>query len=207
MSKTVVLWDIDDTLNVHGAARWPEEYTVNSVNRREHPSLFRNLPQTVDTISLRMSSKLNRELSEFDLIPEVENHWITAWQDLAHVFASKMGMPFAECWNSIQSEVAVSHVEELSDVEKVEQENTWWKTLAVRQLLTHSPETKVVWIDDMLDHTDSIETGNVKLVQDYPDRLLLVGVLPQYGVTPDVLSFVRKSVTSRWRSGLFIFEG
>lgn len=193
MDDILILWDIDGTLNVHGKANhWPEQWITNTVTRAESPALFEHFPEKFDTISLRMNQGLIDVFSSLDL-PHISHQWLTAWeQEAATLFCPKVGFEAGSSWPAVLP---------------AGQENSiWWKTESVRNILEANSEQKVIWIDDLIDSTETIEEDNRRLNEDFPGRLAMVGLTAHHGVTPDVFSFIRNLSTGSWQAGMFIFE-
>lgn len=198
LSPTVILWDIDETLNFQGTSRWPGDLTVSSVSRIDSPSLFEKVPESIKHFDLRVSDDLMKAITELDKISHIENKWITTWGSHARtVFSNRVGLDCGQHWSELLE----------SEVKDSDSPSVWWKTLAVRSFLNENPDSRVIWIDDLLDHTVEIETDNQKLADDFPDRVALIGVPPHCGVTPDIFAFVKRLATDAWKSGVFIFEG
>lgn len=198
LSPIVILWDIDETLNFHGTSRWPGNLTVSTVNRTEAPSLFKNMPNAIHHFDLRVSENLMTAITELDKISHIDNKWITTWGSHARsIFSKRVGLDCGQHWGDLLE----------TEVKDEESASVWWKNLAVRNFLNQNPDSKVIWVDDLLDHTVEIEDDNQKLVDDFPDRVALIGVPPQCGVTPDIFAFIQRLAMRQWKSGIFIFEG
>lgn len=189
----LILWDIDGTLNVHGKTNhWPGEWATNTVTRHESPALFEHFPQKFDLIKLRVSQGLMDNFSSL-FLPNISHQWFTAWeQEAPTLFAPKMGFEAGTTWPVV---LPVS-----------EETGVWWKTEAVRAMLSKNPALKVIWVDDLIDTTEHIEDDNRRLNEDFPGQLAMVGVMPHQGVTPDVFAFIRNLTTGKWQDGMFIFE-
>lgn len=194
MDKTLVLWDIDGTLNVHGRGQhWNGEWVTNTVTRAESPTLFASFPAKFETLTLRMNSALMQVFSSLSA-PHVEHRWLTAWEhEAVTLFCPKVGFEEGSQWEVIT---------EPEDVP----ENRWWKTQAVRNLLSSDPELRIIWVDDLIDHDETIENENRQVVLDFPGQVAMVGVMAHQGVTPDVFNFVRRLATEQWQAGMFLFE-
>jgi hypothetical protein len=197
MDNILVLWDIDGTLNVHGRGNhWAGQWLLNTVTRQEVPALFAGMPEKFQEFKLRVNEDLLTDFSSLS-VPGVTHQWLTAWeQEAKTVFSPKFGFSAGEAWDSI-SPVHHDHEEETG---------VWWKTTAVREILSSSPETKVIWVDDLIDHTDRIEEDNRQLNLDFPDRLAMVGVMAHQGVTPDVFAFIKHLAMVKFQGGMFLFE-
>lgn len=197
MPEVAVLWDIDGTLNVHGRGNhWAGEWILNTVTRQEVPALFAGMPERFQQFDLRVNSSLLSDLSSLEA-PGVTHQWLTAWeQEAKTVFSPKFGFLAGEAWDSI-SPAHPAHEEETG---------VWWKTTAVREILSSDPAAHLIWVDDLIDHTDRIEQDNQQLLIDFPDRLAMVGVMAHQGVTPDVLSFVKRLALVKFQAGMFLFE-
>lgn len=193
MDDILILWDIDGTLNVHGKANhWSGKWITNTVTRQESPALFEHFPQKFDTIALRVNEALLADFSSLNT-SHISHQWLTAWeQESATLFCPKVGFTAGQSWKAI--------------LPAGEESETWWKTEAVRSILTANPKQKVIWVDDLIDSTERLEADNRQLNEDFPGQLAMVGVTAHHGVTPDVMAFVRKLANKRWQDGMFIFE-
>lgn len=197
MDNILVLWDIDGTLNVHGRGNhWAGQWLLNTVNRQEVPALFDGMPEKFQQFELRVNEDLLAVFSSLES-PGVTHQWLTAWeQEAKTMFSPKFGFSAGEAWDSV-SPAHPDHEEETG---------IWWKTTAVRDILSSSPDTKVIWVDDLIDHTDRMEEDNRQLNQDFPDRLAMVGVMAHQGVTPDVFAFIKRLALVKFQAGMFLFE-
>lgn len=196
MNETLILWDIDGTLNVHGKGQhWNGEWILNTVTREESPALFEHFPEKFQTIDLRVNQALLSVFSSLDA-PHIEHRWLTAWeQEACTLFCPKVGFPKGGSWEVV-----------MPGENATTESAVWWKTESVRRLLSENPEAKVIWVDDLIDSTESMEEGNRQLNEDFPGRLAMIGVMAHQGVTPDVFSFVRRLATEQWQAGMFLFE-
>ena len=194
MDKMLVLWDIDGTLNVHGKSpQWNGPWVTNTVTREESPALFENFPDKFETLELRMNADLMEIFSSLSA-PHLEHRWLTAWeQEAVTLFCPKMGFEQGAGWEVVKEPEAVP-------------ESTWWKTQAVRNLLSSDPELRIIWVDDLIDHDETVENENRQVVLDFPGQVAMVGVMAHQGVTPDVFNFVRRLATQQWQAGMFLFE-
>lgn len=193
MDDILILWDIDGTLNVHGKANhWSGEWVTNTVTRAESPSLFEHFPAKFETIKLRVNQALMDDFSSLNA-PHISHQWLSAWeQEASTLFAPKVGFTAGEHWAAV--------------LPVGKEDSVWWKTEAVRAILETNPEQKVIWVDDLIDSTETIEEHNRQLNEDFPRRLAMVGLTAHHGVTPDVMNFIRRLAMESWQSGMFIFE-
>lgn len=201
MGKVVVFWDIDGTVNVNGrVSLWNGEWLTNSVTRSEVPELFEGMPERFRKFDLRVNQSLLNAISSLGEHPDVENGWLTAWEDRAcSVFSPKFNFTVGETWQSL---LAPAHSFTLDPTETA----IWWKTEALREFLIANPDTRVIWIDDLIDSEYRVEADNRQLIEEFEDRVAMVGVYAFKGVTPDSFNFVKKLATERWQAGMFIFE-
>lgn len=201
MSKVLVCWDIDGTVNVNGrGSHWKGEWVTSVVTRSEMPSLFEGLPDKFQQFPLRVNQELLEAMVELDSHPEVSNAWLTAWEtEACTVFSPKFNFQNGEKWFSF---VAPDGSFSLDPVEG----SVWWKTTAVREFLKENPDTRLIWVDDLIDSDDDVEAANRLLHSEFEDRLAMVGVMAHVGVTPDVFNFIKRLATEKWQSGMFIFQ-
>lgn len=201
MSKVVVFWDIDGPVNVNGrGSHWSGEWLLSSVTRTEVPELFEGIPEKFQEFSLRVNQSLLNVITVLGEHSNVENAWLTAWEEHAcTVFSPKFNFAAGEKWQSL---VAPEDSFTLDPTEHA----IWWKTEALRLFLTENPDTRVIWVDDLIDSDSKVEADNRKLIEDFEDRVAMVGVYAFKGVTPDTFNFIKKLATERWQAGMFIFE-
>lgn len=197
MEEVTILWDIDGTLSVLGrGSQWPGEWMHDIVTRQEVPALFAGMPERFQQFNLRVNSGLLADFSSLEA-PGVTQQWLTAWeQEAKTVFAPKFGFSAGQSWESISP----------SNPDHEEATGIWWKTTAVRKLLQENPDHKIIWVDDLIDHTESIEEHNRQLNDDFPGRLAMVGVMAHQGVTPDVWIFIKRLAMTKFQAGMFLFE-
>lgn len=193
MDEILLLWDIDGVFNVHGRGEhWNGEWIHNTVAREECPALFEHFPEKFQSLDLRVNQDFMDSFSSLNL-PHITHKWLTAWeQDAATIFAPKVGFTQGEKWEAIVPVMPESEV--------------WWKTEAVRNIMVENPSLKVIWMDDLIDSTDAMESDNRDLNEDFPGRLAMVGVMSHQGVTPDTFNFIKRLATDRWQAGMFLFE-
>lgn len=201
MDKVVVFWDIDGTVNVNGrVSLWNGEWLTGVVTRTEVPELFEGIPEKFHKFDLRVNQSLLNVITVLGEHPNVENAWLTAWEDHARtVFSPKFNFAPGKNWFSLNAP------EDSFTLDPVE-DKIWWKTQALREFLTENPDTRVIWVDDLIDSDSKVEADNRKLNEDFEDRLAMVGVYSFKGVTPDSFSFIKKLATERWQAGMFLFE-
>lgn len=201
MSKVFVLWDIDGTVSVKGRiSLWNGDWITNIVTRTEVPALFEGLDEKFQQFNLRVNQSLLDSITSLDEHPNVTNAWLTAWEaEACTVFAPKFNFSNGENWHSF---IAPNGSFSLDPVEGV----IWWKTNVVREFLTANPDTRVIWVDDLIDVDDNVEAENRKLNEEFEGRLAMVGVIAHKGVTPDSFNFIKKLATENWQAGMFLFE-
>lgn len=201
MSKVIVCWDIDGTVNVNGrVSHWSGEWLIDSVTRTEAPALFEGLPEKFQQFHLRVNQSLLDSIDSLGDHPDVENAWLTAWEnDACTIFSPKFDFTVGETWQSLNADEDSFTLEPTGDA-------VWWKTQAVRKFLTENPDTRMIWIDDLIDSDPKVEADNRKLNEDFEGRLAMVGVYAFKGVTPDCFNFIKRLATERWQAGMFIFE-
>lgn len=201
MSKVIVLWDIDGTLNVNGhVTLWSGDWLTGVVTRDEAPALFEELPERFKNFNLRVNSELLDSIVALDEHPNVENGWLTAWEDEArNIFSPKFNFAIGKDWLTLKAAPGEFTLDPTD-------EKVWWKTQSLREFLESEPEARVIWVDDLIDTDFKTEADNRKLIEDFPDRVAMVGVYAFRGVTPDSFNFIKKLATENWQAGMFIFE-
>jgi hypothetical protein len=201
MSKVVVFWDIDGTVNVNGrVSLWNGEWLIDSVTRTEVPELFEGIPERFQKFDLRVNQSLLNVITVLGEHPNVENAWLTAWEEHAcTVFSPKFNFAAGKKWLSLAAPEDSFTLDPVKD-------KVWWKTQALREFLTDNPDTRVIWVDDLIDSDPKVEADNRELNEEFEDRLAMVGVYSFKGVTPDSFNFIKKLATERWQAGMFIFE-
>jgi hypothetical protein len=201
MSKVCVFWDIDGTVNVNGRiSLWNGEWLTNVVTRTEVPALFEGLHEKHQQFNLRVNSELLESLVALDEHPDVVNAWLTAWEaDACTVFSPKFNFKNGENWHSFKAPAGSFSLDPVEGA-------VWWKTTAVREFLTANPDTRVIWVDDLIDADEATEAANRKLNEDFENRLAMVGVIAHKGVTPDSFNFIKRLAIDNWQAGMFIFE-
>jgi hypothetical protein len=201
MSKVVVLWDIDGTLNVNGrVSLWSGQWLTDVVTRDEAPALFEEIPERFRHFDLRVNSELLNSIAALDEHPNVENGWLTAWEEEARtIFSPRFNFPIGEEWLTLKAAPGEFTLDPTA-------ETIWWKTQSLRQFLEMNPDIRVIWVDDLIDSDFKTEFNNRKLNEDFPGRVAMVGVYAFKGVTPDSFNFIKRLATERWQAGMFIFE-
>lgn len=200
--KTVILWDIDDTLNVHGrVSHWPGTWVETTVTRDEVPHLFDGLPELCQKFDLRVSQELLNAISSLEEEhSNIQNLWLSAWmEESCTIFAHRIGFSCGQAWDCLRVK------EDEFTLDPVEGKE-WWKVTALREFLEDNPDTRVIWVDDLIDFNEETEAANRLLAKEFEERLTIIGVIPGIGVTPDVFSFLKRVATQKWESGVFIWE-
>lgn len=202
MTETLICWDIDGTVNVNGrgSSQWTGEWLSSIVTRDEMPSLFEGLPEKFQQFPLRVNRALLEAIASLEEHPEVTNAWLTAWEaDACAVFSPKFNFLHGKEWFAFKAPEGSFSLDPVEGA-------IWWKTAILREFLKENPDTRVIWVDDLIDSDDTVEAENRLLHSEYEDRIAMVGVVAHKGVTPDVFAFIEKLATRKWQAGMFIFE-
>lgn len=201
MSKVCVFWDIDGTVNVNGRiSLWNGEWLTNIVTRAEVPALFEGIDEKFQQFDLRVNQDLLDSMKVLDKHPDVVNAWLTAWEtEACTVFSPKFNFSNGEDWHSFTAPAGSFSLDPVEGA-------VWWKTTVVKEFLRTNPDTRVIWVDDLIDSDETVEAANRALNDEFADRLAMVGVIAHKGVTPDSFNFIRKLATEKWQAGMFIFE-
>lgn len=201
MSRVFIFWDIDGTMNVNGrVSLWNGEWLHEVVTRQEVPALFEGLHDKHQEFTLRVNSELLESITELDAHPDVVSGWLTAWEaEACNVFAPKFNFTIGETWHSFTAPEGSFSLDPVEDA-------VWWKTVALREFLIANPDAKVIWVDDLIDADEATENANRKLIEDFENRVAMVGVIAHKGVTPDVFAFIKRLAITQWQAGMFIFE-
>jgi hypothetical protein len=201
MGNITVLWDIDGTLSVNGRGKhWNGINLTNTVTRTEVPELFEGIPERFQTFALQVNEDLLRSITDLEKNHDVTNGWLTAWEECAvSVFSPKFNFTVGENWKALTAAEGEFTLDPTD-------ESVWWKTKALRRFLEDNPDERVIWVDDLIDTDTKVERDNRKLIEDFENRVAMVGVYSFKGVTPDVSRFVKKLATEQWQAGMFIFE-